>query len=188
MAHYLNNFQQKFIPTIMCLLIVVLVTSCHHTKHLSTRPTSSNPHLTYAELRSKYAAIMQTEPEHLQNLKLYYFINKWYGVVYRGARNEIDGTDCSGFVNILFKEVYGKKLDREANLIFKNNCQSKTTNNLREGDLLFFKTQHDYIDHVGVYLHNNHFIHASSRLGVVIDDLNETYYKKSFFKAGSLKY
>ena len=172
----------------MCLLLIFLLSACHHSRHLTTIKASGTPHLTYAELRSKFAAIMQTEPEHLQNIKLYYFINKWYGVVYRGARNEIDGTDCSGFVNVLFKEVYGKKLEREAQIIFKNNCQPKATSNLREGDLVFFKTQHDYIDHVGVYLHNNHFVHASSRLGVVIDDLDEAYYKKTFFKAGSLKF
>jgi cell wall-associated NlpC family hydrolase len=182
-----NRLLLKTVSGIVCFFIIFLF-SCNHARHINSRKASSNPHLTYAELRAKYGAIMQTEPEHLQNLKLYYFINKWYGVVYRGARNELDGTDCSGFVNVLFKDVYGKKLEREAELIFKNNCKPKANNNLREGDLVFFKTQHDYIDHVGVYLHNNHFVHASSKLGVMIDDLDEAYYKKTFFKGGSLKY
>ena len=51
-----------------------------------------------------------------------------------------------------------------------------------EGDILFFKIKKGQISHVGVYLGNNTFAHASVHSGVIISDLDEDYYKKYFFK------
>ena len=59
--------------------------------------------------------------------------------------------------------------------------------NLEEGDLLFFKIDGDKISHIGVYLQNNKFVHATTKKGVMIDDLDEAYYKKYYYKAGRLK-
>ena len=59
---------------------------------------------------------------------------------------------------------------------------------IKQGDLLFFKTNGNSISHVGVYLKNNKFVHASTSKGVMINDLEETYYKKYFYSAGRLKH
>jgi len=58
---------------------------------------------------------------------------------------------------------------------------------LQEGDILFFKIRKGQISHVGIYLGNNKFAHASVHRGVVINDLNEEYYRKYFFRAGRPK-
>ena len=56
---------------------------------------------------------------------------------------------------------------------------------LREGDLVFFKIGRGYISHVGVYLSNNKFIHATSYgRTVTVSDLDEAYYKRYYFSAG----
>ena len=60
-------------------------------------------------------------------------------------------------------------------------------NELIEGDILFFKIKKGQISHVGVYLGNNKFAHASVQSGVIISDLNEDYYKKYFFKGGRVQ-
>ena len=56
---------------------------------------------------------------------------------------------------------------------------------LREGDLVFFNTRGS-VSHVGVYLHNNKFVHASTSGGVMISDLNETYWSRKLIGAGRL--
>jgi lipoprotein Spr len=57
---------------------------------------------------------------------------------------------------------------------------------LKEGDLVFFKINSRTISHVGIYLGNNRFAHASSSRGVVLSNLDEPYYKRYFYKGGRL--
>ena len=57
---------------------------------------------------------------------------------------------------------------------------------VEEGDLLFFKIRKGQISHVGIYLQNGKFAHATTQAGVIISDLSEPYYKKYFFKAACL--
>ena len=56
---------------------------------------------------------------------------------------------------------------------------------LKEGDLVFFKIHSRSITHIGIYLGNNRFAHASSK-GVAISSLDDAYYSRYFFKGGRL--
>jgi lipoprotein Spr len=67
-----------------------------------------------------------------------------------------------------------------------SNSQTISRKELREGDLVFFKIQSDQVNHVGVYLQNDHFVHASTQAGVTVSRLNEAYYARYFFKAGRI--
>lgn len=58
---------------------------------------------------------------------------------------------------------------------------------LKDGDIVFFKINGNKISHVGIYIGDNKFIHASTKRGVVINDLNEVYYKKYFYTGGRIK-
>jgi len=69
--------------------------------------------------------------------------------------------------------------------IYKN-CKHIKASQLKEGDLVFFKINKRSVSHVGVYLHNQKFVHASVHTGVTIDDLGEDYYKKYFCGAGRI--
>jgi lipoprotein Spr len=60
-----------------------------------------------------------------------------------------------------------------------------SANELREGDLVFFNTRGG-VSHVGVYLHNNKFVHASTISGVMISDLNDDYWRRKFIGAGRI--
>ena len=57
---------------------------------------------------------------------------------------------------------------------------------LKEGDLVFFKIKSRSITHIGIYLGDNRFAHASSSRGVVISNLNEPYYSRYFYKGGRI--
>ncbi|MFA6833490.1 MAG: NlpC/P60 family protein, partial [Bacteroidaceae bacterium] len=61
-----------------------------------------------------------------------------------------------------------------------------TKNRLREGDLVFFSTSRTrkQVNHVGIYLKNNLFIHTSSSKGVMVSNLNESYFKRNWISGG----
>lgn len=121
-----------------------------------------------------------------ENKKLYKELRKWLGTPYAHARQDCgEGTDCSGMVMVVYQEVYDIKLNRNSAKILENNCRPIDFDDLREGDLVFFCTSGDgRVSHVGIYLKDNKFVHASTSRGVVVDDLRQNYYATHFHSAG----
>jgi len=99
------------------------------------------------------------------------------------------GTDCSGFVLNVYRSVYGKNLARNSADMLRLNCRSIPMQNLREGNLVFFATNRNSrrVSHVGVYLKDGKFAHASSSRGVIISNLNETYYRQRWVSGGVVR-
>lgn len=122
----------------------------------------------------------------IQTPYLYYQIYNWVGVKYRYSGNTKKGIDCSGFVTEIYKNVYCIQLEGGSRNIFKHVTTTISKNNLKEGDLVFFKIRKGRISHVGIYLAHNKFAHATTKTGVTISDLNDDYYKKYFYKGGRL--
>ncbi|WP_293308035.1 C40 family peptidase [Pedobacter sp. UBA5917] len=122
---------------------------------------------------------------NLKSKQLYRFITDWTGVRYRFGGLDKSGIDCSGFAFLLEKEIYGVTLPRisrdQANAVRK-----KDIDNLKEGDLVFFSFGGNDVDHVGVYLNNGFFVHASTTRGVIVDDLTLPAYQKVLVKSGSV--
>lgn len=121
------------------------------------------------------------------NLLLYDTIATWLGTPYRFSGNGEQGIDCSGFVNLLYSRVYGKQLGARNSADIYNSITKLDPDELREGDLVFFRIYRKRISHVGLYLGNHKFVHASTSRGVIISDLNEPYYHKYFAGAGRLQ-
>jgi hypothetical protein len=131
----------------------------------------------------KYAILLDTTVETVTNYKLYEFIDQWMGVKYQYGGNELTGIDCSSFSGRLFRDLYDINLPRTSSdqYLYASPIEDEE---ISEGDLIFFKTSGKFISHVGVYLGNRKFVHASTTKGVTIDDLNFSYYKKTFVGAG----
>ncbi|MBK7183929.1 MAG: C40 family peptidase [Bacteroidetes bacterium] len=138
------------------------------------------------KLQNKYAAVLAVNPESIKNIKLYQFVDEWIGVPYKYGGKTKDGIDCSDFTSVLCKTVYNKTVEVPATKIYSA-CKPIPKEEIQEEDLVFFKIESEKISHVGVYLQNNKFIHASTKKGVIINDLNEAYYKKYFYKAARIK-
>lgn len=122
----------------------------------------------------------------LEYLDLYREAAKWIGTRYRWAGKSPKGVDCSGLTSIIVKTVFNKELSRSSHIIANELSEELDTKNLRPGDLLFFSTRrYTRINHVGVYLGDRQFIHAS-RKGVVVSSLDEDYYNRTLRKAGRI--
>ena len=132
-----------------------------------------------------YAVLLNVNPKKL-NPQLYSFIDDWMGIPHRMGGQTKAGVDCSGFVNLLYMNVYNGNLPRTSRDM-EGIVKRKKTEKLEEGDLVFFSFGRKGIDHVGVYLHNNKFVHVSTRKGVIISDLSDSWYAKTFVDAGSPK-
>jgi lipoprotein Spr len=116
---------------------------------------------------------------------LYYQVFDWVGTRYKYSGGTKKGIDCSGFVSEMYQKVYCINLTGGSRDIYTQVKEKEIEkSDLKEGDILFFKIRKGQISHVGIYLGNNKFAHASVQSGVIISDLNEAYYKKYFFKGG----
>jgi hypothetical protein len=119
-------------------------------------------------------------------LDLYREVADWLGTRYRRGGMSRKAVDCSGFTNIIYKNVFDIQLDRVSTVIAKNVKESITDKeDLLPGDMVFFSTfGKKYINHVGVYIGEGKFIHASIKKGVIISRLDEGYYSKVWKKGG----
>jgi lipoprotein Spr len=115
---------------------------------------------------------------------LYTEAYQWIDTPYRYSGNSDKGIDCSGLTKKLYEKVYNLKLQGGSRTIYDQIIPIKNKTDLREGDLVFFKISRNQISHVGVYLQDGNFIHASVRSGVIISNLSEPYYQKYYFSGG----
>lgn len=115
---------------------------------------------------------------------LYQQYRQWQGTPYKYGGMDRNGVDCSAFVYITYKTRFGLLLPRSTDEQI-NVGTDVTGRTLRPGDLLFFST--GFFDHhVGIYLENRHFIHASKEKGIMISSLNNAYWHSKFEKAKRL--
>jgi hypothetical protein len=149
----------------------------------TTIPISGNEE--YDPLQFKYAILTNSPVEALNNPRLLLFMDQWYGVPYHYGGKSKDGIDCSAFTCLLISDVYKvNQLPRMSGDQYKA-TRRIPKKDLREGDLVFFHTlgKGHKVTHVGVYLYNNRFVHASIA-GVQISDLGEGYYLHHYVGAG----
>jgi len=152
--------------------------------------SESEPVLTKGEInavRRKYAEILGVKPKEISNNALYAFIDEWYGVNYHLGGSDQSGIDCSAFTQKLYGTVYGLDLARTAAEQYSNCKRLRHSGDADEGDLVFFHVHSKHITHVGIYLMNDYFVHASSSQGVVISNLNDEYWHKYYAGIGRVK-
>ncbi|MET3978318.1 lipoprotein Spr [Mucilaginibacter sp. UYP25] len=128
--------------------------------------------------------IMGVAVSATSNMKLFNFVYNWIGTPYRFGGSSKKGIDCSAFTKQLYSDVFNLPIRRSSRDIFSM-VSPVGKDDLKEGDLVFFKIHSRSISHIGIYLGNNRFAHASSR-GVAISNLDEAYYSRYFYKGGRL--
>lgn len=106
---------------------------------------------------------------------------EWKGTWYRYGGVSKSGVDCSGYIYKTFQECFSCKIPRTTQGQMQLGRQVGRAH-LKAGDLIFFKTgrkQH----HVGVYIANGKFTHASSSRGVIVSSLDNPYWRKHYLFA-----
>lgn len=182
------------------IFITLFFSACNSTKTLAYKETTNE------NINKQIQALKQFEPEqkkeiNLQQTKLeeeiqkkeiqnqlsndeiikkslMEFYTEWKGVKYKFGGNSKRGIDCSAFTQRIFKEKFNIKIPRSTRTQVKVGEKIKKSE-LKLGDLVFFKT--GKIDrHVGVYMGDGEFMHASIK-GVKFTKLNKNFYKKAYW-------
>ncbi len=174
-----NGFSRLFL---MFLSFSIFISACATRKNPTVNVGYAKPS---AAIANKYSTIMKVNNSSIRNAALYNFIDDWMGSPYRFGGLTKNGIDCSGFTFLLFKEVYKYDLPRTTKMQV-DVINTKSISNLQEGDLVFFDYDGRKNSHVGVYLQNGYYVHASTRKGVIIEQLKNSYTFKYFSKAGTV--
>jgi len=107
---------------------------------------------------------------------------QWQGTPYQLGGMSQAGIDCSGFVALTFLQEYGITLPRTTQQQAQLN-NTVARENMQAGDLLLFKIpQQKKYGHIGIFLENDRFLHASTSNGVMISSLKDNYWNDSFWK------
>lgn len=101
------------------------------------------------------------------------------GAPYRSGGESLSGFDCSGFVRTVLR-AFGQNLSGRSSPEYYKQGVPVDKSNLQTGDLLFFADHHRSIGHVGIYLADGKFVHASVGMGVIVSDLDEKYYRVKY--------
>jgi lipoprotein Spr len=135
-------------------------------------------------LQLKYSIQMDIAVEEIQNIPLLQKIDEWWGTPYALGGSSKRGVDCSYFTLDVMNAIYNTNLKRTAAEQY-DQSEKIDWSDLKEGDLIFFKTDGSRsISHVGIYMTNNKFAHASTSQGVTISDLSEPYWQKRLYSLG----
>ena len=111
--------------------------------------------------------------------ELFSDVRQYFGIRYRFGGTTPAGFDCSGFVQFMFSKVFNMQLPRSSREMSAIGIKVDRSE-LRPGDLVFFQNGKHRINHVGIFIGNNTFIHSSLTRGVTRTNLNESYFDKRF--------
>jgi len=164
---------------ILVLLLAVVLVGCSTARQIEKR-----------ESKEVYEAL-GVQKAHKDNFALYKEAASWLNVPHRDGGLSVNGIDCSGLAYIIYKTVYGKTIERNSTAILQKNCELKRKSQLREGDLVFFNTTGRSklrVNHVGIYLKDNKFLHSSTSRGVVVSSLEEDFFRKAWVCGGRVWY
>ena len=135
-------------------------------------------------LQLKYSIKMDIAVEEINNIPLLKKIDEWWGTPYCLGGSTKGCVDCSYFTMDVMQNIYNTSLKRTAAEQYEQSAKINW-DELKEGDLIFFKTEgRRSISHVGIYLTNNKFVHASTSQGVTISDLSDPYWQRRLYSLG----
>ncbi len=141
----------------------------------------------YRQLRMATAALLflcgtvHAQADRLVD-ELPFYAFSLIGTPYKyGGNNPETGLDCSGFVGHVFQRMAGIQLPRDSQTMSRLGTPLEVSQ-LQPGDLVFFNTLGRAFSHVGVYVGENRFVHASSSKtgSVMLSDMSQSYWNQRF--------
>ncbi|WP_428610051.1 NlpC/P60 family protein [Sedimenticola sp.] len=156
---------------LILISLLLLLSACGG---VTTRPPPAGALVGDARLRP-------VEDDKTLLMRLYRQHQVWRGTPYRLGGQSRSGIDCSGFVQLTYRSQLGRSLPRTTSQqagfgIPVNRAELMT------GDLIFFKIN-GITQHVGIYLEQNRFLHASKSSGVMISALDSPYWQSAYWQS-----
>lgn len=172
----------RIVPAIAAAFVL---TACGSTNTANTQ----NKHTEMRAVNDQNGFLLQASQDEFEALvrnvdiktKILDQYADWKGVRYRLGGSSKRGVDCSAFVQVTFREQFGMDLPRSTSEQQGMGKQIQRTK-LRPGDLVLFRAGSTG-RHVGIYLGNDQFVHASTSIGVTISNMNEGYWKSRYREA-----
>jgi lipoprotein Spr len=163
---------------VFILLFIFETSSCRSRKGENSIKTSTE----WEKIERRLGVSINQQSEILY----YKEVCNWLGAPYKLGGNTPQGTDCSGFVTVIYERVFGIKLPRQSAQQAEQ-LKPSEKRKLKPGDLYFFNTSGKGVSHVGMHLTDDFFIHASTQKGVIVSNLSESYYSKAFVGYGNAR-
>ena len=163
----------------LIILAIILITFSSWSTRLVKTSKYKSTHKSKKKIDKKQNHTQKHSSNTSELNRLYGFYEMWRGTSYKLGGLSVSGVDCSGFIQNAFKSVYNLKIPRttKEQLYFGKKISKYQ---LRTGDVVFFKTAYN-TRHVGIYLENNTFMHASTSKGVTISSLNNDYWRNHYY-------
>ena len=154
------------------LAVFLLISACATPPKQSGVTITGSPH---AHVAKRDSGVTEIEKRLREEYRL------WMGTRHRLGGTGSRGIDCSGFVKVVYKDVFNIDLPRTTGAQVRQG-QSVPFGELRAGDLVFFKPP-SYPRHVGIYLGGSEFVHASKNKGVTLSKIDKYYWGKYYWTA-----
>ena len=181
--------------TVLLALSLLMFNACSHSNMNADLNRSMNERLDHINIATfdminpeeagdnpqLFYSILANNEYSKAQLALINYSRQFLGSTYvYGSTNPGEGFDCSGFAQYAFKNALGKDLPRTA-LQMSQVGSVVESNDLKAGDLVFFNTRGFDFSHVGIYIGEGKFFHASTRLNaVVLGDLKSDYFARRY--------
>ncbi len=164
---------------IRLLALILLMSGCSLMSNNPAQPMSqmTDELAEPEEVALEGSAAIQNE----RLARLYQQYSEWRGVKYKMGGMSKQGVDCSGFVRLTFADLFSLKLPRDTILQARGGVEIDK-GDLRSGDLVFFRIN-KRTQHVGIYLEESRFVHASTSRGVMISSMTQPYWQKRYWKS-----
>lgn len=170
--------------TLAIALFLSVLSVQAQTKSVPNQSAEKQPDEQESLAKDYFSQVMGVALSATSNVKLFQFVYDWIGTPYRFGGDSRKGIDCSAFTKELYNKVFNLTIKRNSRDIFSM-VSPVDRDDLKEGDLVFFKIHSRSISHVGIYLGNGRFAHASLK-GVAVSNLDDAYYSHYFYKGGRL--
>jgi len=161
--------------TLFTCMMMALLAGCagtpiqHGSVHANNKSAKTQPNISTPQIHSKVYQRLNTQFSH------------WKGTPYELGGLNKNGIDCSGFVHVTFREAFGMQIPRTTEDLAESGTHIDKQK-LAVGDLVFFKTGFSK-HHVGIYMGDQQFIHASTSKGVMKSSLRNPYWLRHYWKS-----
>jgi cell wall-associated NlpC family hydrolase len=162
---------------LMAITFSLLISGCTSSKTNHPLPPPPSTEVKPDQTKTGESTVSQSQADVASLIHQEYL--KWEGTPHKMGGNNFRGIDCSGFVHQLYDRVFDLKLPRSTRQL-AGVGQKISRNHLEPGDLVFFQPP-SYPRHVGIYIGNSKFIHASFSKGVTTSDMNNNYWRKAYW-------